>query len=39
MVLMMQPNAKDSGECLPASFGKAEVKANANEPAKGFYRF
>ena len=29
----------DSGECLPASFGKAEVKANANEPAKGFYRF
>ena len=39
MVLMMQPNAKDSGECLPASFGKAKVKANANEPAKGFYRF
>lgn len=29
----------DSGECLPASFGKAEVKANANEPAAGFYRF
>ena len=28
----------DSGECLPASFGGAEVKANANEPAKGFYK-
>ena len=39
MVLMMQPNAKDSCECLPASFGKAEVKANVNEPAAGFYRF